>query len=582
VQQTGVGTPPVHVSAEENLTDMVTANAERFAHAVSFRRLVDGSWLDVTARDFAAHVRAVARGLIGVGFEPGDRIALLCTTRYEWSLLEFACWTAGCVTVPIDSSAPAEQIERVMSETRAKALVVDSGAHRRLVARVVDRLADLGWVWQLDDDEDGSGGAPAIDELTALGANVDDAEVDRRRLAVRADELASIVPTAGVTGQAKGVRLTHRNLLAQARGCLAAAPQLLRPGHSTLLFGAMTQPHLRAAALACVYGRTTLGHLPDDNSLTTDLGTFRPTFLVTVPRILERVFGVLAGRAHSDGNGRVFDIAADVAVRHSQDRMNGVSLRLAHLAATRLVYPRVRGALGGRCIGVLCAGGQLDRRLTHFFRGAGVPVYRGYSLAEAGGFVTLETQASASGSVGLPLPGVVIRVDDDGAVLISGDTVSPGYWPAGEADAGDGWLATGDVGSLDTAGYLRITGRDGDIVRTATGAEVAPGPIEDRVRSHPLVSRCVVVGDQRPFVGALLTVDQEVAELWFGDDRSRLDAELAAAVDAANRGATVPIRRFRVLDEELGEATGELAGGQALRRDVIAKVRAEEIAALYG
>lgn len=578
MQQTGVGTPPVHVSTEENLTDMVTANAERFAHAVSFRRLVDSSWLDVTARDFAAHVRAVARGLIGVGFEPGDKIALLCATRYECALLEFACWTAGCVSVPIDPSSPAEQVERIMSESRAKALVVDSAAHRQVVARVVDRLADLSWVWQFDGEEDL---APAIDELTALGASVDDADLDQRRLAVRADDLASIVHTAGVTGPAKGVRLTHRNLLAQARGCLAAVPQLLRPGHSTLLFGAMTQPHLRAIALACVYARTTLGHLPDDHSLTTDLGTFRPTFLVTVPRTLEHVYGVLAGRARADGNGRLFDLAADVAVRHSQDRMRGVSSRLAHLAATRLVYPRVRGALGGRCIGVLCAGGQLDRRLTHFFRGAGVPVYQGYALVEAG-FAALETPGSASGSVGMPLPGVAVRVEDDGSILVSGDSVSPGYWPASADDAGDGWLATGDVGSLDDAGYLHVMGRDGDLVRTTDGTEVAPGPLEDRVRSHPLVSRCIVVGDQRSFVGALLTVDQDVADLWLGEDRFRLDSELAAAVSMANRGAEVRIRRFRVLDEEFGEATGELAGGQVPRRDVIAKVRAEEIAALYG
>ncbi|WP_133851470.1 AMP-dependent synthetase/ligase [Labedaea rhizosphaerae] len=563
------------MSAEENLTDMVTANAERFAHAVSFRRLVDGSWLDVTARDFAAHVRAVARGLISVGFAPGDKIALLCGTRYEWSLLEFACWTVGCVSVPIDPSAPAEQVERIMSQSRAKALVVDSAAHRQVVARVVDRLADLDWVWQLDAEEDV---APAIDELTALGAGVDDTEVDRRRLAVRADDLASIVHTAGVTGPAKAVRQTHRTLLAQARGCLAAVPQLLRPGHSTLLFGAMTQPHLRATALACVYARTTLGHLPDEESLSTDLGTFRPTFLVTVPRTLERVYGLLAGRAHADGNGRVFDLAADVAVRRSQEQVHGVSLRLAHLAATRLVYPRVRGALGGRCIGVLCAGGQLDRRLTHFFRGAGVPVFQGYSLTEAGGFAALETpgNAAVAGSVGMPLPGVAVRVEDDGTILISGDAVAPAE------DASGGWLATGDVGRLDHAGYLHVTGREGDTIRTIDGPEVAPGPLEDRLRSHPLVSRCVVVGDQRPFVGALLTVDQDVADLWFGEDRVGLDAALAAAVSAANRGASVRIRRFRVLDEELSETTGELAGGQSPRRDVIAKVRAEEIAALYG
>ena len=596
-------TATVAVAAEENLTDMVRANAERFGDAVSFRKRVDGHWVDVTARDFGEHVRTVAKGLIAVGLQPGDRVALLASSRYEWSLLDFAIWSAGCVPVPVYETSSAEQVEWVLADSGAKAIVVETAAHRRVVESVVDRLAEVVRVWQLDADPDGTGGAPAVDELAALGARIPDVAAEERRLGVRAEDTATLVYTSGTTGRPKGVELTHRNLLTEVRAALAAFPQLLRPGNSMLVFLPLAHVFARAISVCCVYARTTLGHLPDTKDLVTDLGTFRPTFIVAVPRVLEKVYNSARQKAHADGSGRVFDLAESLAVRYSRSLDSGgpgMALLTQHAVARRLVYAKIKGALGGRCVAAVSGSAPLDERLAYFFRGIGVPVYEGYGLTETSAAITTNTrQGFRVGTVGRPIPGAEVRIADDGEVLLRSDVVFRGYWrneQATEDALREGWLHTGDLGSLDEDGYLRITGRKKELIVTAAGKDVAPALLEDRVRRHPLVSQCLVTGDRQPYLAALLTLDTDYLPGWLAEqgkpaDRAPADlvddadllAELQTAVDNANAAVSraESIQRFRVLPADFTEADGELTPSMKLRREVVAKNHAQDIADLY-
>jgi long-chain acyl-CoA synthetase len=391
----------VSVTDEENLTDMVWANADRFSDAVSFRRQIDGSWVDVTAREFAAHVLAVAKGLIASGLQRGDRVALLSKTRYEWSLLDFAIWTAGCVTVPIYETSSTEQVEWILADSGARAMVVETAGHRSTVDGLVDRLPELTRVWQIDA---GTDIAPAVDELTALGAEVDEEAAHDLHRSVRADSVATLVYTSGTTGRPKGVELTHRNLLAEVRADIKAFPQLMKPGNSMLVFLPMAHVFARAISICCVYARTTLGHLPDVKTLVKDLGTFRPTFVVAVPRVFEKVYNTAKQRAHADGKGKIFDAAEALAIEYSQTAKPSIALRAKHLVADRLVYGKLRLALGGRCEAAISGGAPLGARLAHFFRGIGVPVFEGYGLTETSAAIAVNTNADYKvGTVGRPV-----------------------------------------------------------------------------------------------------------------------------------------------------------------------------------
>ncbi|ONI79221.1 long-chain fatty acid--CoA ligase [Actinosynnema sp. ALI-1.44] len=586
----------ISVTGEENLTDMVWANADRFGDAVSFRRLVDGSWVDVTAREFAAHVLAVAKGLIATGLRPGDRVALLSKTRYEWSLLDFAIWTAGCVTVPIYETSSAEQVEWILTDSGARAMVVETDSHRALVDGLVDRLPELTRVWQLDAGPDL---APAVDELTALGADVDEDVAHALHRGVRADAVATLVYTSGTTGRPKGVELTHRNLLAEVRADIKAFPQLLKSGNSMLVFLPLAHIFARAISICCVYARTTLGHLPDVKTLVKDLGTFRPTFVVAVPRVFEKVYNTAKQRAHAEGKGKIFDVAEALAIDYSRAAGKpGMALRAKHLVADRLVYGKLRLALGGRCEAAISGGAPLGERLAHFFRGIGVPVFEGYGLTETSAAIAVNTDADFKvGTVGRPVAGASVRIADDGEVLLSGDMVSTGYWHNAEASAEsfkDGWFHTGDLGTLDTDGFLAITGRKKEIIVTAGGKNVAPAVLEDRMRIHPLISQCLVVGDRRPFIGALITLDDEYFESWktrngkrgtvadLADDED-LRAEIQAAVDDANKAVSraESIRSFSVLPRDFSEERGEITPSLKLRREIITTEYADRIEAIY-
>jgi long-chain acyl-CoA synthetase len=593
---------PSSVTDEENLTDMVWANAERFGDAVSFQRHVDGTWVDLTARDFAAQVLAVAKGLIAIGIEAGDRVCLMAKTRYEWTLLDFAIWAAGGVTVPVYETSSAEQVEWIVSDSGARAVIVETPAHRSLVDGVVDRTGEVRHVWQIDGPA--AGGAPGVvDELTALGGSVTDQQVHDRRHSVTADQVATIVYTSGTTGRPKGCVLTHRNLLAEVRADVGAFPEILQPGNSLLLFLPLAHVLARAIALTCVYARLTIGHTADVKNLVADLATFRPTFVVAVPRVFEKVYNGAKQKAHSEGKGRIFDAAEATAVAYSESLDHGgpgIGLRLRHLVFDRLVYSRLRAALGGRCVAAVSGGAPLGERMAHFFRGVGVPVLEGYGLTETSAAAAVNTQSALRvGTVGRPIAGTSVRIADDGEILVSGDVVFQRYWnndAATDEALDDGWFHTGDLGSLDADGFLRITGRKKEIIVTAGGKNVSPAVLEDRLRAHPLISQCMVVGDQKPFIAVLVTLDDEFFPTWKAQhhkpesatvadltDDPDLLAEIQAAVDEANQAVSKAesIRKFRVLPADFTEAKGEITPSLKLRRAIVGKAYAEDIAAIY-
>ncbi|EHR50434.1 AMP-forming long-chain acyl-CoA synthetase [Saccharomonospora marina XMU15] len=585
------------VAEDENMADVVWVNAERFGDTVSFRRHRDGSWYDVTAREFAAEVLAVAKGLMTAGIGKGDRVGLMSKTRYEWTLLDFAIWAAGAVSVPIYETSSAEQLHWILSDSGAKAVLVETAEHAATLEEVRGRLPELDNAWQIEGDK------PAVSALSALGADLADDQVHERRRSVRAADLATIVYTSGTTGRPKGVMLTHHNLLAEVRADINAFPQLMGAGNSLLLFLPLAHILARAIALTAFTSRATLGHTPDIKDLVADLGTFRPTFVVAVPRVFEKVYNGAKLKAHSEGKGKIFDAAEATAVAYSQAKDTGgagLGLRLKHAVFDKLVYTKLRAALGGRCIAAVSGGAPLGARLAHFFRGIGVPVFEGYGLTETSAAANVNTEGAFKvGTVGRPVAGTSVRIAEDGEVLLSGDVVFSGYWNNEQATAEaieDGWFHTGDLGELDDDGFLKITGRKKEIIVTAGGKNVAPSVLEDTLKAHPLISQAMVVGDQRPFIAALVTIDEEFFPTWksqrnkpesatvpdLADDPDLL-ADVQAAVDEANKQVSQAesIRKFTILPRDFTEAGGEITPSLKLKRNVVSKNHAGTIESLY-
>ncbi|MDQ3761044.1 MAG: AMP-binding protein [Actinomycetota bacterium] len=591
------------VDDQENLTDAVWANAERFAGSVSFRRRVDGSWMDVTTKEFADQVTAVAKGLIASGIQRGDRIALLSKTRYEWTLFDYAIWTAGGSTVPVYETSSSEQVKWILSDSGAKAIVVETPTHREMVQQVVDQLTEPVLVWQIEPATSGGGAAAAVDELTERGAGISDDAVRNRATAVGADDQATLIYTSGTTGRPKGCDITHRNLLATIRSALAEFPDLMQPINSVLLFLPLAHVFARIIQCCCVYARITLGHTPDLKNLTVELAEFRPTFVLAVPRVFEKVYNAAKQKAHAEGKGRIFDIADATAVEWSraQDAGGaGLTLRAKHALFDQLVYSKLRAVLGGRCLAAVSGGAPLGERLGHFFRGIGLPVLEGYGLTETCAVSAVNTEKHMKiGSVGRPAPGVTIKIDDDDEVLIKSPGMLRQYWHDEQATReaiADGWFHTGDLGELDQDGFLWITGRKKEIIVTAAGKNVFPATLEDRIRAHRLISQCMVVGDKQPFVAALITLDAEALPAWSAErgkpasssaadliDDADLRAEVQRAVDDANKTVSKAemIRKFRILPVDFTERGGQLTPSLKIKRAVVAKEFAAEIDALY-
>ncbi|MFC8618918.1 AMP-dependent synthetase/ligase [Micromonospora purpureochromogenes] len=593
--------PIVTIGDAANLTDPVWDNAEAAPDAVQFVRAAaraeGAAQVDVTCRQFRDEVVAVARGLVGSGINPGDRVALMSRTRYEWTLLDYAIWAAGAVTVPIYETSSAEQAAWILADSGAVAVVVESNAHATLVAGVRDRLPELRQVWQIE-----LGG---VDEIVAAGASVEPEEVERRRTAVRSADVATIIYTSGTTGRPKGCVLTHRNMYADIANAVPVLPNLFRPGASTLLFLPLAHAFARLIQIGVVQARATMAYCPDTKGLVAELQAFKPTFVLSVPRVFEKVYNGARQKAEADGKGKIFDRAERVAIAYSEALETpdgpGLTLRAQHALFDKLVYRKLRAALGGRCRDAISGGAPLGARLGHFFRGIGVTICEGYGLTETSpaAAANLPT-ATRVGTVGRPLPGVTIRIDDDGEILISGDLVFQGYWrnesATAEAITTDGWFRTGDLGQIDSDGFVSITGRKKEIIVTAGGKNVAPAVLEDQVRAHPLVSQCLVVGDRQPFIAALVTVDEEALPKWLAShglpedtrvaellDHEELLVEIQGAVDVANQAVSKAeaIKVFRILPRDFTEATGELTPSLKVKRQVVHKTYASEIAEIY-
>ena len=591
----------IRVADDETLVDAVYDNAARDASTVAYRRRgADRQWRDITAGQFADEVTAVARGLLAAGVQAGDRVALLSRTRYEWTLVDYAVLAVGGVTVPIYETSSAEQIRWILSDAGAVAVVVETDRHAALVDEVRDGLGELGDVWRI---EPGEGEPGAVARLVALGGSVPADDVHARRKAVRADDLATLIYTSGTTGRPKGCELTHRNMQTEVRSVAEVFPQLLTHGGSVLLFLPLAHVFGKAIQCGATYTRTVIGHTADVSDLVGDLAGFRPTFLLAVPRVFEKVFNSARQRAHDGGKGKIFDAAADTAVAWSRARDTGgpgLALRARHLLFDRLVYGKLRAAVGGRVVAAVSGSAPLGERLGHFFRGAGLPVLEGYGLTETSAGVTVNTlDAQRVGSVGRPVPGHAVRIADDGEVLVKGPIVFRGYWKNDTATAEavtDGWFHTGDIGELDDAGYLTITGRKKELIVTAGGKNVAPAVLEDRLRAHPLVSQCMVVGDAKPFIAVLVTVDADALPGWLERAGRPADTPLADLVDDPDLRRAIgeavaeanlavsraeQIREFRILPVDFTEAGGEMTPTMKVKRNVVAEKYAADIAGIY-
>ncbi|MGH3564493.1 MAG: AMP-dependent synthetase/ligase [Pseudonocardia sp.] len=590
----------VGVGAEENLVDPVYDNAADYPDAVLYRRRgADGSWSDVTAAGFAEQVTAVARGLIAAGIAPGDRIGILSRTRYEWTLLDYAILTAGAVTVPIYETSSAGQISWILSDSEAVGIVVESERHRDLVDEVAGSVGSLRQIWQLE----APGAAGAVDELVALGSGVAETDVHARRRAVHGTDLATLIYTSGTTGRPKGCELTHANLVAEIRTVAQLLPDLLTSGGSVLLFLPLAHVFGKVIQCGALYTRTIVGHTADAKNLLGDLAAFRPTFLLAVPRVFEKVYNGARQRALGEGKGAIFDVAADTAIAWSRAQDTGgagLVLKLKHALFDKLVYGKLRATVGGNVVAAMSGSAPLGARLGHFFRGIGLPVFEGYGLTETSAAITANTPGGQRvGTVGRPVPGCAVRIADGGEILLSGPVLFRGYWrnPTATAEAvADGWFRSGDLGELDDDGYLTITGRKKEIIVTAGGKNVTPAVLEDRVRAHPLVSQCMVVGDGQPFIAALVTIDPEAVPAWreragksAGDgiadlvEDPDLHTEIASAVEEANKSVSQAeqIREFRILPVDFTEAGGEMTPTLKVKRAVVAQKYADDIAAIY-
>ena len=578
-----------------NLTDDVTVNGLEHPDDIVFSRRDGGSSTDITAGDFLAQVQAVAKGLMASGVGAGDRVALLSRTRYEWTLLDYAIWFAGAVTVPVYETASTDQVTWLLSHTGARAAVVETSAHRSLVG-AGSGSGSLSRVWTIDDG--------AVSTLTQAGLRIADEDLEERRTGVTPTTPATIIYTSGTTGTPKGCILTHGNFMHELDAAVHELDELFDgEDASTVLFLPLAHVFARVIQVGAVRKRVRLGFSPDIRELTADLTAFRPTFVLAVPRIFEKLFNSASQQAAADGRSRIFDRGAAVAIAYSRALESGRPgwlLRIRRAVFDRLVYARLRAALGGRCAYAVSGGAPLGERLGHFYRGIGVTVLEGYGLTETTAAVTVNVpEALKVGTVGRPLAGTAVRVAEDGELQVRGGQVFAGYWNDAESTRqvmdDDGWLLSGDLGEIDDEGFVRVTGRKKEILVTAGGKNVAPEALQDAVRQHPLVSQCLVVGDGRPFIAALVTIDTDAFAHWADThhksgaaadnvDDSDLRAAIQAAVDEANGTVSQAesIRRFAILPADWTEEGGHLTPSLKLKRAVVMSEFRQAVNELYG
>ncbi|WP_102142669.1 AMP-dependent synthetase/ligase [Mycobacterium hubeiense] len=587
------------VGEHDNIVSTVFDHEREDPDHVIFRRLVEGAWTDVTCAQAAQQIRSTALGLIAEGVAPGDRVAVLSATRYEWPIIDFAILAAGAVTVPIYETSSAEQVRFVLENSGAVLAFAETDAHAETIEQLKSELPQLRKVLRIDGAE-----SQALDVLAETGKSVDAKDLDTRLAGIKSGEPATLIYTSGTTGRPKGCQLTHSNLVYEIRGAKECFPDQLAKGERMLVFLPLAHVLARAITIAAFANKVTLGFTSDIKNLVPMFGVFKPTLVVSVPRVFEKVYNTAEQNARNDGKGRIFEIAADTAIEWSKAQDTGgagLVLRAKHALFDRLVYGKLRAALGGDCHAAISGGAPLGARLGHFYRGVGLTIYEGYGLTETSAAITVNRVDDLKiGTVGKLLPGNSMRLGDDDELLVKGGVVFGGYWRNEEETAkvfSDGWFHTGDLGAFDDDGFLTIIGRKKEIIVTAGGKNVAPAILEDQLRAHPLISQAMAVGDAKPFIGALITIDPEAFPGWKernGKDAGAsvadlandpdLIAEIDLAVKEANQAVSKAeqIRKFRILPVDFTEDTGELTPTMKVKRKVVAEKFADDIEALYG
>ncbi|HEX6365072.1 MAG TPA: AMP-dependent synthetase/ligase [Agromyces sp.] len=583
---------------DANTTDLLVQRLAASPDAELFSLpTADGGWSPVTTREFYDQVIALAKGLVAAGIQPGDKIGLMSKTRYEWTLIDFATWFAGAVLVPVYETSSPAQVKWNLSDSEAIAIVVETPDHFARFDEVHPELPAIRNVWQIDLGD--------LDKLVAAGTGVTDEEIERRRNLAVGSDIATLIYTSGSTGKPKGCVLTHSNFVELSRNAAVALDEVLvdPDGASTLLFITTAHVFARFIAVLCVHAGVRVGHQPDTKQLLPSLASFKPTFLLAVPRVFEKVYNVSEQKAEAGGKGKIFRAAADTAVAYSMAKESGkvpFGLRVKFTLFDRLVYGKLRAAMGGKVKYAVSGSAPLGPRLGHFYHALGITILEGYGLTETTAPATVNlVHKSKIGTVGPALPGVGVRIADDGEILVKGIDVFKEYWknPQATADAFDGeWLKTGDIGSFDSDGFLTITGRKKEIIVTAGGKNVSPAALEDPIRANPLVGQVVAVGDKKPFISALVTLDPEMLPVWLNNNdedagmsleeatnNAAVLAEVQRAIDAANEHVSraESIRKFTILPTELTEASGHLTPKLSIKRNVILEDFSIEIETMY-
>jgi len=578
-----------------NITSIITDRVAKEPGRVLLSRPLGNGWQPVTAIELDLEIRSVAKGLIAHGVQRGDRVAIMAKTRYEWTVLDFAIIYCGAITVPIYETSSPEQIRWILSDSGSVALIVESPSLAQIAKPVLpDTCREI-----LTITED------ALPHLIHDGRDVPDSAVEDRINSVGPEDFMTLIYTSGTTGNPKGVTFTHGNFLSECTNVvLYARVEFLKPGGSTLLFLPIAHVFGRMIQFGAIHAGLHLAHCQDINRLPQDLGTFKPTLVLAVPRIFEKVYNSAENKAHESGKSAIFKKAAEVAIAYSEGLDSGeisFQTRALHLIFDRLVYSKIRTGLGGRVEAAISGGAPLSPRLGHFFRGAGINILEGYGLTETTAASSLNVRSAQKiGSVGRPIPGTRIKIAEDGEVLIKGAVVMHGYWQntaaTSESMTSDGYFKTGDLGAIDDDGYLSIVGRKKEIIVTSGGKNVAPEILEDRLRAHPLISQCMVVGDNKPFIAALITLDPDSVKSWATSNKKASTAVadlttdpalidvIQAAVDEANKvvSRAESIRKFTILPQDFTIADGQLTAKLSVKRHVVNQQFAQEIADLFG
>jgi long-chain acyl-CoA synthetase len=590
---------PLIVSAEtENITDLLEVRVAKTPNLPLFSvEEAEGRWVDITAKDFHAKVIALAKGLVAAGIQPGQAVAIMSRTRFEWTLLDFAIWYAGAVSVPIYESSAPSQMEWILSDSDSVAVFLENDEHVERFEQIKAGAPLVRKVWTIESD--------AIEQLIKLGREISDETIEAKRKSSKLRDLATIIYTSGTTGKPKGCELTHRGFVELSKNATLELPQVVAEGASTLLFLPLAHVFARFIEVLCVHGGVKVGHQPDSKNVGPAMASFHPTFLLAVPRVFEKVYNSAEQKAEAAGKGKIFRTAAYVAISYSKalDTPGGPSLvqKLRHTFFDVLVYKKLRAAMGGQVKYAVSGGAPLGARLGHFYRGIGLIVLEGYGLTEVTAPAMIgRPDALKIGKVGRVLPGTGIKIADDGEIWLRGNNILRGYWRNPEATAAtmDGeWFKTGDIGELDEDGFLSITGRKKELLVTAGGKNVAPAPLEDPLRADPLIGQAVVVGDKRPFIAALISLDSEMLPIWLANNGADKNmtmaqaakspivlAEIQKAIDRVNRhfSRAESIRKFVVIDRELTEESGHLTPSLKIKREAVLRDFAPEITEIYG